>query len=60
MVATESALFYLVLAIVSVIWAFVLNGGWSLGESSSIALFWSWYNIVILTVDLHRMHRATA
>ena len=43
-------LFYLVLAIVSVIWAFVLNGGWSLGESSSIALFWSWYNIVILTL----------
>jgi cellulose synthase (UDP-forming) len=41
---------YLVLTIVAVISAFGLNGGWSLQESSSIALFWSWYNIIILTL----------
>ena len=43
-------LFYLVLTIFSVIWAFVLNEGWTLQDSSSIALFWSWYNIIILTL----------
>jgi cellulose synthase (UDP-forming) len=41
---------YLALTIIAVISAFVLNGGWSLQESSSIALFWSWYNILILTL----------
>ena len=40
---------YLLLTIVAVISAFGLNG-WSLQESSSIALFWSWYNIIILTL----------
>jgi cellulose synthase (UDP-forming) len=43
-------LIYLVLTIVSVFVAFEWHGGWSLQESSAIALFWSWYNIVILTV----------
>ena len=43
-------LIYLVLTIISVFVAFGWNGGWSLQESSAIALFWSWYNIVILTV----------
>jgi cellulose synthase (UDP-forming) len=43
-------LIYLVLTIVSVFMAFIWNGGWSLQDSSSIALFWSWYNILILTV----------
>ena len=41
---------YLGLTIVAVISAFGLNGGWSLQESSSIALFWSWYNILLLTL----------
>lgn len=41
---------YLVLTIVAVISAFGWDGGWSLQESSSIALFWSWYNILILTL----------
>jgi cellulose synthase (UDP-forming) len=41
---------YLVLTIVAVIWAFGIDGGWTLQESSSIALFWSWYNILILTL----------
>jgi cellulose synthase (UDP-forming) len=43
-------LVYLVLTIVSVFAAFGWNGGWSLQESSAIALFWSWYNVLILTV----------
>jgi cellulose synthase (UDP-forming) len=43
-------LVYLVLTIVAVISAFGLNRGWSLQESSSIPLFWSWYNILILTL----------
>ena len=41
---------YLGITIVAVISAFGLNGGWSLQESSSIALFWSWYNILLLTL----------
>ena len=43
-------LVYLALTIISVIVAFGWNGGWSLQESSAIALFWSWYNVAILTV----------
>jgi cellulose synthase (UDP-forming) len=43
-------LVYLVLTIISVFVAFGWNGGWSLQESSAIALFWSWYNVLILTV----------
>ena len=31
--------------------AFGLDGGWSVQESSSIALFWSWYNIIILILS---------
>jgi cellulose synthase (UDP-forming) len=46
----RTLLAYLVLTIVAVISAFGLNGGWSIQESSSIALFWSWYNILILTL----------
>ena len=41
---------YLVLTIVAVISSFGLNGGWSLQEASSVALFWSWYNILLLTL----------
>src|SRR5258708_24137054 len=46
----RTLLAYLVLTIVAVISAFGLNEGWSVQESSSIALFWSWYNILILTL----------
>src|SRR5437763_224996 len=42
---------YLILTIVAVISAFGLDGGWSVQESSSIALFWSWYNIIILILS---------
>jgi cellulose synthase (UDP-forming) len=41
---------YLILTIVAVIWAFGIDAGWSLQESSSIVLFWSWFNILILTL----------
>jgi len=42
---------YLILTIVAVISAFYLDGGWSVQESSSIALCWSWYNIIILILS---------
>jgi cellulose synthase (UDP-forming) len=43
--------FYLVLTVVSIIWAFALDGGGRASqESSSIALLWGWYNIIILTL----------
>jgi cellulose synthase (UDP-forming) len=43
-------LIYLVLTIAGVILAFVVDDGRSLQESSALALFWSWYNIVLLTI----------
>lgn len=46
----RTLLVYLALTVVAVISAFGLNGGWSLQGSSSIALFWSWYNVLILTL----------
>jgi cellulose synthase (UDP-forming) len=46
----RTLLAYLALTVVAVISAFLLNGGWALHESSAIALFWSWYNILILTL----------
>jgi cellulose synthase (UDP-forming) len=46
----RTLLAYLALTVVAVISAFGLNGGSSLQESSSIALFWSWYNVLILTL----------
>jgi cellulose synthase (UDP-forming) len=46
----RTLLSYLVLTMAAVIWAFGVNDGWSVQESSAIALVWSWYNIVILTL----------
>jgi cellulose synthase (UDP-forming) len=43
-------LIYLVLTVAGVVMAFVFDQGRSLQESSSLALFWSWYNIVLLTI----------
>jgi cellulose synthase (UDP-forming) len=43
-------LVYLLLTVAGVIAAFEWKGGWSVQDSSAIALFWSWYNIVILTI----------
>ena len=46
----RTVLFYLVLPIAGVVMAFVVDDGGSLQESSALALFWSWYNIVLLSV----------
>ena len=43
-------LIYLALTIAGVVSAFVIDDGRSLQESSALALFWSWYNIVLLTI----------
>lgn len=43
-------LIYLVLTVAGVLTAFVIDDGRSLQESSALALFWSWYNIVLLTI----------
>jgi len=41
---------YLVLTLVGVIWAFMFEDGAKLRDSSALCLFWSWYNIVVLTI----------
>jgi cellulose synthase (UDP-forming) len=41
---------YLLLTIAGVIWAFFFEDGTKLRDSSALCLFWSWYNIVILTI----------
>jgi len=41
---------YLVITVGGVIWAFGFDDSRSLTDASAIALFWSWYNIVILTL----------
>jgi cellulose synthase (UDP-forming) len=40
----------LVLTIAGVIWAFLLEDGSKLRDSSALCLFWSWYNILILAL----------
>ena len=47
--ATCSSL-YLGLTIAGVVWAFLLEDGTKLRDSSALCLFWSWYNIVVLTI----------
>jgi cellulose synthase (UDP-forming) len=41
---------YLVLTVGGVVWAFLFEDGTKLRDSSALCLFWSWYNIVVLTV----------
>jgi cellulose synthase (UDP-forming) len=41
---------FLVLTIAGVIWAFLLEDGSKLRDSSALCLFWSWYNILILAL----------
>jgi cellulose synthase/poly-beta-1,6-N-acetylglucosamine synthase-like glycosyltransferase len=41
---------YLALTIAGVIWAFMVQDGTKLRDDSALCLFWSWYNIVILTI----------
>ena len=43
-------LLYLGLTIAGVVWAFMLEDGTKLRDSSALCLFWSWYNIVVLTI----------
>ncbi len=43
-------LIYLALTITRVVWAFLLEDGTKLRDSSALCLFWSWYNMVVLTM----------
>jgi cellulose synthase (UDP-forming) len=45
-----SFLIYLVLTVGGVMWAFLVEDGTKLRDSSALCLFWSWYNILILTI----------
>ena len=41
---------FLALTIAGVVWAFLLEDGSKLRDSSALCLFWSWYNILILAL----------
>lgn len=43
-------LLYLGLTIAGVVWAFLFEDGTKLRDSSALCLFWSWYNILVLTI----------
>jgi cellulose synthase (UDP-forming) len=43
-------LVYLAVTVGGVLWAFVLDASRPLAEASALALFWSWYNIVLLVL----------
>jgi cellulose synthase (UDP-forming) len=43
-------LLYLGLTVIGVVWAFLIQDGTKLRDSSALCLFWSWYNIVVLTI----------
>ncbi len=43
-------LVYLALTVAGVVWAFVIEDGNKLRDSSALCLFWSWYNILVLTI----------
>jgi cellulose synthase (UDP-forming) len=43
-------LVYFTLTVAGVVWAFFVEDGTKLSDSSALCLFWSWYNIVILAV----------
>jgi cellulose synthase (UDP-forming) len=43
-------LLYLALTVAGVIWAFVFEDGSKLRDSSALCLFWSWYNILVLSI----------
>ncbi len=43
-------LVYLGLTVAGVLWAFALDDTRSLADASAIALYWSWYNIIILVL----------
>lgn len=39
---------YLIITVAGILWAFVLDDTRPLADASVMALFWSWYNIVLL------------
>lgn len=41
---------YLAISVGGIIWAFVLDNNRSLADATAIALFWSWYNIILLVL----------
>jgi cellulose synthase (UDP-forming) len=43
-------LIYLGLTIIGVVWAFLIEDGTKLRDSSALCLFWSWYNMIVLTI----------
>jgi len=43
-------LVYLALTVGGVVWAFGIDPNQSLTDASAIALFWSWYNIILLVL----------
>jgi cellulose synthase (UDP-forming) len=43
-------LIYLGLTVAGVVWAFLLEDGTKLRDSSALCLFWAWYNMVVLTM----------
>ena len=43
-------LVYLGLTIAGIVWAFLVEDGARLRDSSALCLFWSWYNIIVLAV----------
>ena len=50
MAAAEGIPVYLALTVAGVVWAFLLEDGNKLRDSSALCLFWSWYNILVLTI----------
>ena len=50
----------LALTIAGVVWAFLLEDGSKLRDSSALCLFWSWYNILDADARLRRLRRAAA
>jgi cellulose synthase (UDP-forming) len=41
---------YITITAVSILWAYFLDASRPLADASAMALFWSWYNLIILTL----------
>lgn len=41
---------YLVLNVIGILWSFIVDPSRPLADASALALFWTWYNIVILVL----------
>jgi len=57
-------LVYLGVTVAGVLWTFVIDDSNSLADASAMALFWSWYNIIVIVlacyvcIEASRPHRA--